>query len=121
MSRGLRLYASSASKTRIQPHSPTYPALRKNQRTEVAARRMLILQEVRSVIDSVIRDRNFEGLVLGCIEADFCNQILVSCSWRDLSDCYSFAPLRSQNFSRFSPNFSQFLQTFPSKLAFLTF
>ena len=29
------------------------------------------------VIESVICDPNFEGLVLGCIEADFCNQVLV--------------------------------------------
>jgi len=71
MRRGLRLYTSSASETRIQPHSPTYSALRKNQRTEVAAKRMLILQEVRYVIECVICDRNFEGLVLGCVEADF--------------------------------------------------
>ena len=31
-----------------------------------------ILQEARYVIESVICDPNFEGLVLGCIEADFC-------------------------------------------------
>ena len=35
------------------------------------------LQEARYVIESVICDPNFEGLVLGCIEADFRNQILV--------------------------------------------
>jgi len=35
------------------------------------------IQEARYVIKSVICDPNFEGLVLGCIEADFCNQILV--------------------------------------------
>ena len=35
------------------------------------------LQEARYVIESVICDPNFEGLVLGCIEADFYNQILV--------------------------------------------
>ena len=29
------------------------------------------------VIESVMCDRNFGGLVLGCIEADFCNNILV--------------------------------------------
>ena len=31
----------------------------------------------RYVIKSVICDPNFDGLVLGCIETDFCNQILV--------------------------------------------
>ena len=31
------------------------------------------LQEARYVIESVICDPNFEGLVLGSIEADFCN------------------------------------------------
>ena len=36
-----------------------------------------MLQEARYVIESVIGDPNFEGLVLGCIEADFRNQILV--------------------------------------------
>ena len=29
------------------------------------------------MIESVICDPNFEGLALGCIDADFCNQILV--------------------------------------------
>ena len=31
-----------------------------------------LLQEARYVIESVICDPNFEGLILGCIEADFC-------------------------------------------------
>ena len=35
------------------------------------------LQETRYVNENVIGDPNFEGLVLGCIEADFRNQILV--------------------------------------------
>ena len=37
-----------------------------------AAAQLIALQEARYVIESVICDPNFEGLVLGCIEADFC-------------------------------------------------
>ena len=43
---------------------------------------------------------NLEGLVLGCIKADFCNQI--HSIFRDLQENHSFSPLPIQNFSKFS-------------------
>ena len=47
---------------------------------------------------------NLRGLYLGCIEADFCNQILILQHYffRDLQDCHSFAPPTIQYFSKFS-------------------
>ena len=61
----------------------------------------------RYVIESVIGNPNFEGLVLGCIEADFRNQILVGkLLTRSIPpDQSSFAPLHSQSFCKFSSNF----------------
>merc|ERR1719161_2828280 len=92
------------------------------------------LQEARYVIESVICDPNFEGLVLGCIEADFCNQILVGklsprstqCTplHRSLISKISlkiaeffavfFPKFRKfcQNFAEFSPNLTSFFRDF---------
>ena len=46
---------------------------------------------------------NFERLVLGCIDTDFCKQIFVgklSTRISDLSGLHPVAPLRSQNFTK---------------------
>ena len=56
---------------------------------------------------------NFRGLVLFCIDADFCVQILIlqhlqdPKTIRDLQDLQSFAPLQIQNLSKNSINFFQ--------------
>ena len=46
---------------------------------------------------------NFEGLVLGCIDADFCKKTLVGIAicWKALTEIYtmhSFAPFSNLNF-----------------------
>lgn len=43
---------------------------------------------------------NFARLVVGCIAADFCKQVFVRNSWRDLQDLHVFASLRLQKFSK---------------------
>ena len=42
------------------------------QRVALGRHRVADLQDARYVIKSVICDPNFERLVLGCIESDFC-------------------------------------------------
>ena len=54
--------------------------------------------------------KNFGGLVLFCIDADFCVQILIFSIFRDLQDSKPFAPLETQNFAKFYRNFSEFCQ-----------
>ena len=49
--------------------------------------------------------QNFGGLVLFCIEADFCTQIRIfqrQKLFRELQDLQSFAPLQFQNLSKTS-------------------
>ena len=43
---------------------------------------------------------NFQRLVLGCIEADFCNQILIFQHFRNLQDVHIFAPLQIRKLNR---------------------
>ena len=52
------------------------------------------------------KSANLKGLVLFCIEADFCSQILIFLSiLRDLQDLHTFAPLQAQNLCKNSSNF----------------
>ena len=43
---------------------------------------------------------NFRRAVLGCTDSYDSNQILIFQDFRDLQDIHTFAPLRSQNFSK---------------------
>ena len=67
---------------------------------------------------------NFRRSVLGCIDSSDSNQILIFFQdFRDLQDFHTFAPLRSQNFSKKKrPNFSgmkmDFFRVFRWKLRF---
>ena len=61
------------------------------------------------MIESVICDPNFEGLVLGCIEADFCNQILVGKLSPRSTKC---TPLHRSRISIFSQNVAKILTKF---------
>ena len=90
---------------------------------------------------SLIIKWTFKRLVLGCIDADFCKQILIGISylfekniekrdmerdwkmkssWRDLQDLHAFAPLRPQYFSKLSSNVSSSLLEILQHSAFLT-
>ena len=77
-----------------------------------------LLQEARYVIESVICDPNFEGLVLGCIEADFRNQILVGKLLTRSTNSTLFARPKFSKFaknSRFSAKSQNFVQIFMKK------
>ena len=53
---------------------------------------------IESYSDFSAKWSNFRGLVLGDINADFCNQILIFWSiFRDLGDFQSFAPFGAEN------------------------
>ena len=55
---------------------------------------------------------NFRGLVLFCINADFCNQILIFSIFQDLQNSHTFAPLLIQNIRKNSSNFFNFCSNF---------
>ena len=59
-------------------------------------------------------------LVLFCIEADFCNQILIFQLYifGELQDLQAFAPLAIQNCNKNSSNFVVFLSNFSPKILF---
>ena len=62
------------------------------------------------------KSANFRELVLFCIEADFCNQIVDFFSiFQDLQDKQTFAPLPIQNIRKNSSNFFEFLFEFLQK------
>jgi hypothetical protein len=50
--------------------------------------------------DEMNSPSNFKRLVLGCIDSSDSDQILIFQVFRDLQDLHTFAPLRSQNFSK---------------------
>ena len=64
----------------------------------------------------LLKLKNFGGLVLLCIEADFCVQIRIFQHFRDLQDSHTFAPFQIQKIDKFSSNFllilSEILQNF---------
>jgi len=70
---------------------------------------MLILQEVRYVIERVICDRNFEGLVLGCIEADFLQS---NTRWKALGEIYQIAIPLHRSARKISADFRQTCRNF---------
>ena len=59
---------------------------------------------------------NFRGLALFCIEADFCNQILISSILRDLQDLHTFAPLQTQIIRKNSSNFFRIFAQISAKI-----
>ena len=71
------------------------PACPRSASATLGARFDRILLRIFQQISQIFA--NLRGLYLGCIEADFCNQILIlQHFFRDLQKYHSFAPLQFQ-------------------------
>ena len=67
-----------------------------------------------AISDFAAKSSNFRGLVLRCINADFCDQILILQHFSRSARCAHFAPLEAQKIAKFQQTFAKLCRFFPN-------